>query len=55
MATNQPAINVVGLRKSYDDITVLDGIDLHVDVGTVFALLGPNGAGRVRRSRSCLP
>ncbi|HZE40040.1 MAG TPA: ATP-binding cassette domain-containing protein [Stackebrandtia sp.] len=41
-----PAIEVNGLRKSYGDHTVLDGIDLRVDPGTVFALLGPNGAGK---------
>jgi ABC-2 type transport system ATP-binding protein len=42
----QPAISARGLRKSYGDKLVLDGIDLHVPVGTVFALLGPNGAGK---------
>ncbi|MFE0739176.1 ATP-binding cassette domain-containing protein [Streptomyces sp. NPDC058855] len=40
------AISAVGLRKSYSDKTVLDGIDLHVPEGTVFSLLGPNGAGK---------
>ncbi|RSM57314.1 ABC transporter [Amycolatopsis sp. WAC 01376] len=41
-----PAISATGLRKSYGDKVVLDGIDLHVPTGTVFALLGPNGAGK---------
>ncbi|ADI09538.1 ABC transporter ATP-binding protein [Streptomyces bingchenggensis BCW-1] len=40
------AISTVGLRKSYGDKTVLDGIDLHIPAGSVFALLGPNGAGK---------
>ncbi|WP_128645803.1 ATP-binding cassette domain-containing protein [Rhodococcus sp. BS-15] len=40
------AIDVRGLRKSYDDKRVLDGVDLTVDVGTVTALLGSNGAGK---------
>jgi ABC-2 type transport system ATP-binding protein len=40
------AIVAKGLRKSYGDKVVLDGIDLRVPEGTVFALLGPNGAGK---------
>ncbi|MFH9613785.1 ATP-binding cassette domain-containing protein, partial [Streptomyces pratensis] len=40
------AVSAVGLRKSYGDKTVLDGIDLTVPEGTVFSLLGPNGAGK---------
>jgi ABC-2 type transport system ATP-binding protein len=40
------AIAVAGLRKSFGDQVVLDGIDLEVSEGTVFALLGPNGAGK---------
>ncbi|AZM54308.1 ABC transporter [Streptomyces sp. WAC 01529] len=42
----KPAIAANGLRKSYGDKTVLDGIDLAVPEGTVFSLLGPNGAGK---------
>src|SRR4029078_6859335 len=41
-----PAIRVSGLRKSYGDLLVVDGIDLDIAPGTVFALLGPNGAGK---------
>ncbi|WSV58893.1 ATP-binding cassette domain-containing protein (plasmid) [Streptomyces sp. NBC_01014] len=40
------AVSAVGLRKSYGDKRVLDGIDLRIPAGTVFALLGPNGAGK---------
>jgi ABC-2 type transport system ATP-binding protein len=43
---NRPAISVTGLRKSYGDKVVLDGIDLTVAEGTIFSLLGPNGAGK---------
>jgi ABC-2 type transport system ATP-binding protein len=43
---HQPAITATGLRKSYGQKVVLDGIDLAVGQGTVFALLGPNGAGK---------
>ena len=39
-------IEVTGLRKSYGDLVVLDGVDLAVEEGTIFALLGPNGAGK---------
>ncbi|MDV6011016.1 ATP-binding cassette domain-containing protein [Haloechinothrix sp. LS1_15] len=45
-ATSQAAIRTKALRKSYGDTAVLDGIDLHVQTGTVFGLLGPNGAGK---------
>ncbi|MET9125539.1 ATP-binding cassette domain-containing protein, partial [Streptomyces sp. NPDC004528] len=40
------AIAAYGLRKSYGDKTVLDGIDVTVPEGSVFALLGANGAGK---------
>ncbi|MFD8396501.1 ABC transporter, partial [Streptomyces sp. NPDC059680] len=36
------AISAAGLRKSYGDKVVLDGIDLVVPAGSVFSLLGPN-------------
>ncbi|MGY0071797.1 ATP-binding cassette domain-containing protein (plasmid) [Streptomyces sp. QTS137] len=42
----KPAIAANGLRKSYGDKTVLDGVDLIVPEGTIFSLLGPNGAGK---------
>ena len=41
-----PAIEVTGLTKSYGEHAVLDGVDLSVPEGTVYALLGPNGAGK---------
>ena len=44
--TSVPAIEAVGLCRSYGDHKVLDGLDLHVKTGTIFALLGPNGAGK---------
>jgi ABC-2 type transport system ATP-binding protein len=42
----RPAITATGLRKSFGDHVVLDGIDLNVAEGTIFSLLGPNGAGK---------
>ena len=44
--TQRKAISTSGLRKAYGDKVVLDGIDLEVAEGTIFALLGPNGAGK---------
>ncbi|WP_167478721.1 ATP-binding cassette domain-containing protein [Nocardia arthritidis] len=41
-----PAISALGLRKSFGEHVVLDGIDLTVPEGTIFSLLGPNGAGK---------
>jgi ABC transporter len=46
MTSSQPAIVATGLRKSFGDTLALDGIDLEVAEGTIFALLGPNGAGK---------
>jgi ABC-2 type transport system ATP-binding protein len=45
------AIAATGLRKSFGDHVVLNGIDLNVTEGTIFALLGPNGAGKTTMVR----
>src|SRR3954465_13680898 len=42
----EPVISVKGLRKSYDDLEAVRGIDLEVGAGGIFAFLGPNGAGK---------
>ncbi len=44
--TSDTAIRVRGLRKQYGPVTAVDGIDLDIRRGEVFALLGPNGAGK---------
>ncbi|MBV8086625.1 MAG: ATP-binding cassette domain-containing protein [Chloroflexi bacterium] len=47
MPTSIAAIEVAGLVKTYKGgVRALDGLDLHVEPGTVFGLLGPNGAGK---------
>jgi len=41
-----PIITVKNLKKSYDDIEAVKGIDFYVNRGEMFAFLGPNGAGK---------
>ena len=45
------AVRTTGLVKSYRGVRVLDGVDLRVERGSVFALLGPNGAGKTTMIR----
>jgi len=45
-SSGHPVIEVRGLRKSYDGVEAVAGIDLEVRTGEVFAFLGPNGAGK---------
>ena len=51
-----PAIETEKLRKEYKDITAVDGLDLRVEQGELFALLGINGAGKTTTIKmlSCL-
>jgi ABC-2 type transport system ATP-binding protein len=44
--TTEPAIRVKGITKSFKEVHVLQGVDLEVAAGTIFALLGSNGAGK---------
>ena len=40
------SIRVRGLEKSFNDLSVLRGVDFDVAKGSIFALLGSNGAGK---------
>jgi ABC-2 type transport system ATP-binding protein len=46
LTVTETAISVRGLTKTYGDVLAVDGVDLAVRRGEVFALLGPNGAGK---------
>jgi ABC-2 type transport system ATP-binding protein len=39
-------VRAAGIRKAFGGTVALDGVDLDVEAGTIFALLGPNGAGK---------
>ncbi|MEC3980366.1 ATP-binding cassette domain-containing protein [Amycolatopsis sp. H20-H5] len=47
----EPAVLIEGLRKSFGSKKALDGVDLEMAAGQVFALLGPNGAGKTTTVR----
>ncbi|MEW2703609.1 ABC transporter ATP-binding protein [Streptomyces koyangensis] len=49
-----PAIDIRGLVKTYGRRRVLDGVDLHVEPGSVFGFLGANGAGKTTTLRVLL-
>ncbi|MDQ3862318.1 MAG: ATP-binding cassette domain-containing protein, partial [Actinomycetota bacterium] len=51
MNRDRPAILAEGLKKSYGKTLALDGLDLHVEEGTILGLLGPNGAGKTTAVR----
>jgi len=43
---NDPAVQTLNLSRKFGDLTAVDGIDLNIKKGELFALLGPNGAGK---------
>jgi polar amino acid transport system ATP-binding protein len=49
---NAPAIEIRGLRKSFDELEVLKGIDLTIDRGEVVCVIGPSGSGKSTLLRS---
>jgi len=50
---NSPALRVEELRKAYDDVVAVDGLNLQVETGECFGLLGPNGAGKTTTIEIC--
>jgi lipooligosaccharide transport system ATP-binding protein len=48
------ALSARGLRKSYDGLEVVSGVDLAVAPGECYGLLGPNGAGKTTTLKLCL-
>ncbi len=47
------ALRVSRLRKTYNDVVAVDGLDLEVRLGECFGLLGPNGAGKTTTIEIC--
>ena len=45
-ASSDSAVQVRGLTRRYGSLVALDGVDLEVPAGTVYAVVGPNGAGK---------
>ncbi len=41
-----PAVTLRGVRKTFGDVTAVDGVDLEIDDGEFFAMLGPSGSGK---------
>lgn len=39
-------IRVMGLYKAFGEVQALDGLDMHVEQGSIYGLVGPNGAGK---------
>jgi len=53
LENSAPALRVEGLRKAYDDVVAVDGLNLQVETGECFGLLGPNGAGKTTTIEIC--
>ena len=53
MNSSTLALSVHDLRKRYDDVVAVDGLDLEIATGECFGLLGPNGAGKTTTIEIC--
>ena len=50
-SSQQPVVQLSEVSKSFGEVKAVDGIDLDVPRGTIFAILGPNGAGKTTLMR----
>ena len=41
-----PAVEAIGLRKTFGSINAVDGMDFALEPGRIYGMLGPNGAGK---------
>ena len=49
----ETVLRVHDLRKAFQDVVAVNGIDLEVQAGECFGLLGPNGAGKTTTIEIC--
>ena len=54
MTTQEPAILIENLEKSYGDVQAVRGISMRIERGEIFGFLGPNGAGKTTTIRCML-
>lgn len=53
LSSANPVLRVTNLRKTYQDVVAVNGLDLEVRAGECFGLLGPNGAGKTTTVEIC--
>ncbi|HDG2388326.1 TPA: ATP-binding cassette domain-containing protein, partial [Staphylococcus aureus] len=42
----EPLLSLKSVSKSYDDLNILDDIDIDIESGYFYTLLGPSGCGK---------
>jgi branched-chain amino acid transport system ATP-binding protein len=46
MAGDEPLLELRGVTKRFGGLTVIEGLEFHVDEGEIVSVIGPNGAGK---------